>query len=340
MRRLLLILLLLVPGIAVSSAFLTTTATHASPAAAKHCTKKTKKVKGHRVTVKTCHKTPIKRPKLPTATSTPTNTATSTPTSTVTSTPTSTPSPTPTSTPHPPSIVTIPIQAQLVQGYSVEFMVCGLPQGVVASFTPNPSSSVQDFSSPLRAGATSQLAISVPFGTVPNTYALAITTYYKTGSGTPVPLPAGGAFVQPNALVLQVAADGGAAIIVPSAATVATSGTCSSLDASYKPMPTATPSPADVAVSVSISNQFPPVNSPVTVTAKLTVRGVPQYGALMTTKWYFPFSLGVCDGVTDGTGQASCGFTNARTLPNYPVQVQVSFTVNGQTYYGYAIYYM
>jgi hypothetical protein len=82
------------------------------------------------------------------------------------------------------------------------------------------------------------------------------------------------------------------------------------------------------------------LNGFVTVTAKLTVRGQPQYGALMTTKWYFPFSTANCTGVTDGTGQASCGFTNVRTLPNYPVQVQVSFTVNGQIYYGYAVYYM
>jgi hypothetical protein len=97
---------------------------------------------------------------------------------------------------------------------------------------------------------------------------------------------------------------------------------------------------SDVAVSASISNQFPPLNSVVTVTGKLTVHGIPVYGALMTAKWYFPFTVGTCTGVTDGTGQASCGFQNVGTLPNYPVQVQISFTVNGQSYYGYAIYYM
>jgi hypothetical protein len=141
-------------------------------------------------------------------------------------------------------------------------------------------------------------------------------------------------------LVLQVSSDGGASLTVPAGTPLATSANCSATDATFKPAPVATPSTADVAVGVSISNQFPPLNSFVSVTGKFTIRGIPQYGALMTAKWYFPFTVGTCTGVTDATGQASCGFQNVGTLPNYPVQVQVSFTVNGQTYYGYTVYYM
>jgi hypothetical protein len=334
------LLLMIVPGVAVSPGLLRATATHAASQAAKHCTKKVKIVKGHRVTVKKCTKTPAKTPKPPTPTSTPTNTPTATPTATATATATSTSTPTSTATPHPPSVVAMPVQVQMAQGYSADFVVCGLPKGASASFTPNPTTSVQNFTSPLRAAATSQLAISVPFGTEANTYALNISTYYKSSSGTPVSLPTGGVFVTPSALVLQVAPDGGLSLSIPAGAPLASSANCSPTDSTFRPAPTPTPAPSDVVVTVSISNQFPPLNGFVTVTGRLTVRGQPQYGALMTTKWYFPFSTGNCTGVTDGTGQASCGFTNVRTLPNYPVQVQVSFTVNGQTYYGYAIYYM
>jgi hypothetical protein len=339
-RLIVIVLLMLVPGMAVSPALFRVTATHAASAGAKHCTKKTKVVKGRRVTVKTCPKTPVKTPKPPTPTRTRTSTPTITPTATSTSTATPTSTATSTATPHPPSIVTMPVQAQMVQGYSVDFVVCGLPIGTGASFTPNPTASVQDFTSPLRAAARSQLAISVPYGTDPNTYSLNISTQYKSPSGTPVTLPSGGVFVAPSALVLQVGSDGGASLSIPSGAPLASSTNCSPTDATFKPAPTATPSPSDVAVAVSISNQFPPLNGFVTVTGKLSVHGQPRYGALMTSKWYFPFSVGTCIGVTDGTGQASCGFTNVRTLPNYPVQVQVSFTVNGKTYYGYTIYYM
>jgi hypothetical protein len=339
-RSIVIALLLLVPLLAASPAFLIPAETHAAMSTAKHCTKKTKIVKGRRVTVRKCTTTPAKPAKTATPTRTPTATPTSTPTATQTPTATPTSTPTPTATPHPPSIVSIPVTAQLAQGYSVEFVVCGLPKGASASFTPNPAPSVEDFTSPLRAGATSQLAIAVPFGTDPNSYSLNVTAYYKSAAGTAVVLPAGGSFISPSALVLQVSPDGGASLTVPAGTPLATSVNCSSADASFKPAPAPTPSPADVAVSVSISNQFPPVNSFVSVTGKFTVRGIPQYGALMTAKWYFPFTIGTCTGVTDATGKASCGFQNVGTLPNYPVQVQVSFTVNGQTYYGYTVYYM
>jgi hypothetical protein len=294
-RRFIVILLLLfVPGIAASSGIFRATTTHAASPSAKHCTKKTKIVKGHRVTTKKCTKTAAKTPKPATPTRTPTNTPTATPTATptqtatATATPTSTPTATP--TPHPPSFATFPVQVQMAQGYSADFVVCGLPKGASASFTPNPAMSVQNFTSPLRAAASSQLAISVPFGTDPNTYALNISTYYKTSSGNPVSLPSGGVFVSPGALVLQVAADGGLSLSIPNGAPIASSTNCSASDSTFRPSATPTPAPSDVAVTVSISNKFPPLNGFVTVTGKLTVRGQPQYGALMAAKWYFPFS--------------------------------------------------
>jgi hypothetical protein len=336
-RLVVIVLLMLVPGIAISPIPWHAMVTHAASSAAKHCTKKTKIVKGHRVTVKKCSKAPVKTAA---PTRTPTATPTLTPTATATSTLTPTSTPTPTATLRPPAVVTMPVQAQIAQGYTAYFVVCGLPKGVSASFTPDPSPSIQNFASPLRSAATSQLAISVPFGTNPSSYALNISTYYKAPSGNAVSLPAGGAFVTPSALVLLVGADGGASLSIPSEFPLAGSTNCSPLDNSFKAAPTPTPSSSDVAVAASISNSFPALNEFVRVTGRITVRGQAQYGALMTAKWYFPFSVGTCTGITDGTGQASCGFSNTHVLPNYPVQVQVSFNVNGTNYYGYTIYYM
>lgn len=146
--------------------------------------------------------------------------------------------------------------------------------------------------------------------------------------------------MSPSALVLNVGTDGGASLSVPPGYPLATSTNCSPFDASFKPAPTPTPSPSDVSVTASISNLFPAVNDFVTVTGKLTVRGQAQYGVVMTARWYFPYGVGTCTGVTDVTGQASCGFANTNVLQNYPVEVQVSFSLNGTTYYGYVTYYM
>jgi hypothetical protein len=336
-RFVVIVLLMLASGIAVSPIPWYATSTHAAAPSAKHCTKKTKIVKGHRVTVKKCPKAAVKTAA---PTSTPTSTPTVTPSPTATFTSTSTSTPTPTATLRPPSVVTVPVQAQMAQGDSAYFVVCGLPRGASASFTPDPAASVENAASPLRAAATSQLAISVPFGTDPSSYALNVSTYFKNSSGTPVSLPTGGAYVSPSALVLLVGSDGGASLSIPSGSPLASSSNCSPMDNSFKPAPTPTPSASDVVVGASMSNQFPALNDFVKVTGKLTVRGQAQYGALMTAKWYFPFSVGTCTGVTDGTGQASCGFSNTHVLPNYPVQVQVSFNVNGTTYYGYTVYYM
>jgi hypothetical protein len=336
-RFVVIVLMLLVPAVAVSPIPWHAVTTHAASSSAKHCTKKTKLVKGRRVTVKKCPKAPAKTA---TPTNTPTNTPTFTPTATATSTPTPTNTPTPTPTPHPPAVVTTSVQAQIVQGYSAYFVVCGLPRGASASFTPDPSPSVQNIASPLRSAATAQLAISVPFGTDPSAYALNIATYYKTAAGTPVTLPNGGAFVSPSTLVLTVGPDGDASLSVPAGFPLATTPNCSPLDTSFKLAPTATPSPLDVSVTASMSNTFPAANALVTVTGTLMVRGQAQYGALMTAKWYFPFGVGTCVGLTDNTGRASCSFTNSNALPNYPVQVQLSFTVNGATYYAYTTYYM
>lgn len=338
MRRFVVIVLLaFVPAFAVAPIPWHAMTIHAAAASAKHCTKKTRVVKGRRVTVKKCPKAAAKTA---TPTRTPTNTPTSTSTATATPTLTPTNTPTLTATPHPPAVVTMPVQAQIVDGNSTYFVVCGLPKGVSAYFSPDPSPSVQNFSSPLRSAATSQLAISVPVGTEASSYALDIVTYYKNASGTPVPLPTGGAFVTPSALVLTVGSDGSAALSVPPGHPLAASTNCSPFDTSFKPAPTATPVPSDVSVTASISNVFPAVNEHVTVTGKLTVRGQPQYGVVMTAKWYFPSSVGTCIGVTDVTGQASCGFANANVLLNYPVEVQVSFSLNGTTYYGYVTYFM
>jgi hypothetical protein len=338
-RFIVIALLTLVPAIAVSPALLRVTATHAaSTGAKKHCTTKTKVVKGRRVTVKTCTKTPVKPTRTPTPTSTPT--ATPTATSTPTATPTSTATATATATPHPPSLVSIPVQVQMAERYSAYFAVCGLPTGASASFIPNPTTAVDDARSPLRAAATSLLAISVPFGTAPNTYALNIFTYYKSPAGTAVAFPAGGAFTTPRVLILQVGQDGSASLTVPPNPTGASTANCSSVDPAFRPAPTPTPSSSDVSVAASVSNQFPPANGAVTVSGTLTVSGQPRYGALMTTHWYFPFGIQNCLGVTNIDGVASCSLQNTNVLPNYPVQIQVSFTVNGTTYYGYTVFYM
>jgi hypothetical protein len=232
------------------------------------------------------------------------------------------------------------VQASVLQRTTVEFQVCGLPQSTAATFTPNGAVSAQGKAPPPEGIVTSQLAISVPHGTPPSTYELHISAFYKSSSGAPESYPAGGSVITPSSLVLTVDAAGNASLSVPPYPGVAGTTNCSPLDPSFVPAPTATPGPSDISVSAAISNQFPPVNQPVSVTGTLLVKGVPQYGALMTAKWYLPFSILTCTSVTDVNGRASCGFVNSGALPNYPVQVQLSFVVNGITYYAYTLYYM
>ncbi|HEX6506783.1 MAG TPA: hypothetical protein VF221_04045, partial [Chloroflexota bacterium] len=221
-----------------------------------------------------------------------------------------------------------------------DFYVCGLPRNASASFDANPSTSTVDFDSPLRASARTKLSVAIPYDSLPDTYSLAVFAMYKSENGSPVGQPAGGAYVTPNAFLLTVGSAGHASLTVPSAAGLPSTSNCSPIDSSFRPAPTATPGASDVAVTASVSNTKPAPGELVQVTGKVTVRGQPQYGAAMTAKWYFPFSVGTCNGVTDATGQATCSITNAHTLPGFLVLVQVSFSVNGQTYYGYVNYTM
>ncbi len=318
-------------------------AQQSSTASAKKCKTHTKVVKGKRVKVKTCTAIKVKTPtRTPTPTDTPTATPTNTPTLTPTNTPTNTPTPTATSTPtpRPPTVVSTTVRAELAQGYGVDLVVCGLPALATASFTPDPFQAPQDVSSSLHGGLRTQLAISLPYGTASSTYSLHITALYKAPNGTPVALPAGGALITPSWLLLGIDSNGAATFSVPASPSLPSTTNCSATNPTFAPLPTPTPSASDVSVSASMSSQFPPSGSLVTVTGTLLISGRPQYGALMTAHWYFPSNIATCVGLTSTTGQASCSFTNSNVLPNYPVQVQISFQVNGVLYYAYTLYYM
>jgi hypothetical protein len=223
--------------------------------------------------------------------------------------------------------------------YAADFYVCGLPAGVTAAFIPNPVTAAYDASSSTRASAQTLLGLTVPYGTPPGPYALSVYASYQSPAGSPVTAP-GGAYVSPSSLLLTIGASGNPDLGLPQAPLGPVTSNCSPIDASFNPSPTPTVGPSDVALSAVMSSQSPALNQAITVTGKLTVRGQPQFGQLMTAHWYFPFSVGTCTGVTDITGQASCSFTNAHTLPGFLVLVQISFVVNGQTYYATTSYRM
>jgi len=290
----------------------------------------------------TATKTPRPAAPRPTATRTPTPTATPTPTPT--STPTSTPTPTVTFTPTPtatptPAVSTLSVRADIAAGYRAAFLICGLPQGATAFFTPNPATSTADANAPGGAAAHSILNLVTAYGAVPPaSYSLALYAYYQDPSGSQVQSPPGPGQVEPYALTLTVSSSGQTTLSTLGITPAVGLQGCSVLPPGFGPSPTATPSSSDIGYSASMSDPHPHAGELETVYGVFTVRGKGLSDVLMRAYWYFPGNVPECSTYTDTSGQASCQVTVPSTYPNQRVQVQAIFVYNGQQYVTYAYF--
>src|SRR5207248_2670366 len=101
------------------------------------------------------------------------------------------------------------------------------------------------------------------------------------------------------------------------------------------PTPTATPIPAGVYPTGSVSEDHPSQGDIETVYGKLYVNGVLQQFTPMHTTWSFPFGTKSCDALTDGNGTGSCSFLISQNFPGYVVQIKIDLTYQGHTYTAY-----
>lgn len=337
MRRVILALVLIgFPGVAIASAFGPVSA--AGPAVhvtkgkgTPHCTKGKKGKKGQKAQCPKPRKHPkatkhpkgkkkkaTKHPATRTATPSPTPTSTATPTATLT--PTATMTPTVTSTPSP-WVATLSVQTGIPPGYRAGFFVCGLPAGVTATFDPNPAAAG-------GLSAQTTLSISVPYGTPPGPYDLAIHAYAEDLHGNPT----NGAALQPPGAELTVAASGSASLAPLATAPAIGLQGCSQPPAGFAPAPTATPNPNDVQVVAWVSNAHPSAGQQETVYGSIQLNGQGVAAVPMTTHWYYPNNILTCGGVTGSTGIASCSLVEQQTIPDQTVVIQVTFTFDGRQY--------
>lgn len=348
MRRLLLLAIcLVIPLLAAGSPF-TVTASSGHPYSSPTHEHKSKKAcpkpkKGKHVTIpKRCKKIKGSRPATPTPTrtrrATPTKVPIQTPTSTATATSTPTQTPTPTATlPPAPSLLSLGVSANANPGYRIAFYVCGLPAGVTATFSPSPAIATDAPASPYGATAGAALAMSVSSSVAPGSYALALRADVEDPAGQRVNWSPGGDDLQPHAVLLTV--DGGHASASGSSAEVAVgSEGCSAVPAGFAPPPAGPPAAGSVTVSAYVPTQHAAANSLVSIYGSILVNGQPVSGIPMHTRWYMPNSIQTCDGITDGTGSATCSVVNDHPLPNNRVPIQVSFVYAGQTYATSAVY--
>ena len=99
------------------------------------------------------------------------------------------------------------------------------------------------------------------------------------------------------------------------------------------PAPTPPPPPTvNVQVSASVNNAAPSQYSYVTVSGTFLNNGQPVSGVEMDTAWHYKTTTSYCSGTTDGSGVASCSRDISRATIGYTVQIDVTFTWQGQTY--------
>lgn len=263
------------------------------------------------------------------------------PTATPTNTPTPTDTPTPTATPIPtPAISELQIGLDMERGYSVAFMVCGLPQGVTASFSDNPTYPAFDSTSPQGGIAKSTLTVVAPYTVSPGSYLLAIHPYFEDRSGNPIMDPPNGYQLLLQSVLLTIDGSGTATLAASNDVAAVGNTGCSSLPPGFAPSPAATPS-GSVSISSAVSDPHPAAGASETITGTLTVNGQPVSGVLMRSNWYLPNGVvDSCDAPTDASGSASCTLPNDNPTPGFTVQIQVTFEYNGQQYRTYSSYSM
>jgi hypothetical protein len=349
MRRLvLLVLLLAVPAIAVGPGIVGATGTPRTPDAqsapaqkhaSKPCAKKTKK-KAARCKPAAHHKptpTPTRKKKQPKATAAPVHTATPTPTATLIPTATVTPTVTLTPTPEP-STAQIKVESEVARGYVTAFLVCGLPNGVTAFFSPNPVTSGSDSASPTGSSARSTLTLSTTWQVGPGQYGLEVWAEYIDSNGSLSNGAPGGTLV-PRAVLLTVGQSHRTTVSATDAVPAANFQHCSPLPSTFQPKPTPTVDPSKVVVSTSVSDAHPVAGESVAVIAKISYGGNPIPNVPVHIAWFGPRPIEPCDTTTDLQGFASCSRVNLNPLPNQTVTVQVTARYDGYTYTSYTAYY-
>ena len=87
-------------------------------------------------------------------------------------------------------------------------------------------------------------------------------------------------------------------------------------------------------VQACVSNSSPSQNSNVTVYGRLIVGGKAISGSQMNARWGFKTTTSYCSGTSDGNGIASCTRDISRASHGYTVNINISFSYNGQSYNG------
>lgn len=153
-------------------------------------------------------------------------------TPTLTATPTNTPTPTPTPVPTP-SVGELAMSVDMARGYSAAFTVCGLPNGVTASFLPNPAYPAFNSASVPGGRASTTLDLVAPYTVPPGSYLLAVHPYFEDVSGNLVQEPPYGYTMNPQSVLLTIG-DSGGATLAPSDEIAAVGTThCSPLPDGY-----------------------------------------------------------------------------------------------------------
>jgi len=93
-----------------------------------------------------------------------------------------------------------------------------------------------------------------------------------------------------------------------------------------------TTSAAGADVSASVSNSAPVQHSPVTVAARLVIRGQPIANVPMIAIWHYKTTTPSCTGTTDASGGVSCTRYIGGATQGYPVKISIRFAWNNQTY--------
>ena len=108
-------------------------------------------------------------------------------------------------------------------------------------------------------------------------------------------------------------------------------------------MPTATPTPMPSATATEppagnieatawVSNPVPSQYTTMTVYGKITRGGAGVPGVPMHTTWHYRTTTPYCDGVSNSDGVASCSRYISGATKGYYVQIDVTFSYQGQSY--------